>query len=133
MKKGLAVFLTFSLLVMSLLSLPVPLAASAPDEYGHGGPYCKYVWIEFWTDENGTVFVTVTLGFPSTRYYFEGWGNLTRDGSDFYGDSYIWVGPFDRFYLAIYWEVVNDFSLGKLEEGVYTFTLTSWGVSYRST
>ena len=68
----------------------------------------------------------------SSQYYFEGWGNLTRDGSDFYGDSYIWVGPPWGFYLAIYWEVVNDFNLGQLEEGIYTFSFTSWGVTYKN-
>jgi len=132
-KEKITIILIFSLLAISLLSLHEPLVESEPDEYGHGGPYYKYVWIEFGTAENGTVFVTVTLGFPSTRYYFEGWGNLTRDGSDFYGDSYIWVGPPYYYYAALYWEVVNEFNLGQLEEGVYTFTLTSWDVPCRST
>jgi hypothetical protein len=133
MKEEVTGFLLFMLLAISILSLHMPLVASVPDEYEQGCPYHKYVWIEFWTAENGTVFVTVTLGFPSTQYYFEGWGSLTRNGSDFYGDTYIWVGPPYGIYLAVYWEVVNDFNLGQLDEGVYTFTLTSWDVPCKST
>lgn len=117
---------------LSLSSSRAPLVLGVPENYEPGGLYVQYVTIEFWIAENGTAFVTVTLGFPSTQWFFESWGKLTRDDSDFYGDSYIWVGPDDLYYLFIYWEVVTDFNLGQLEEGVYTFTLTSWGKPVKS-
>ena len=81
-----------------------------------------YIDFEFWMDGNQTAFITVTLVFTDTGYNLTGWEPLPRDFSNFSGAAHFGDVEGDVFAQVICYES-HDFSLGQLDEGVYTFTL----------
>ncbi len=78
--------------------------------------------LEFWMDENQTAFVTVTIAFFKSGYNLTDWGTVVRNVSDFYAIPQI-DGSGGDIGIPMFYELVHNYSLGQLDEGVYTFTL----------
>ena len=77
---------------------------------------------EFWIAENQTAFMTVTFTFYDAGYNLTGWETIGWDSSNFSGAVHFGDVEGDYFAQVICYESHN-FSLGQLDEGVYTFTL----------
>jgi len=115
MKISLSAILVSLLLILSFFSFHVVRQSIAS---------LWYIDFEFWMDGNQTAFMTVTLVFTDTGYNLTGWKTIGWDFSNFSGAAHFGDVEGDYFAQVICYESHN-FSLGQLDEGVYTFTLLS--------
>lgn len=119
----------FALCIASLLGPFSTLVPAFGQEWVSFAPDSRYVDLNFWM-ENQTVYVMVTITFPTPCHNVSDWGQVTRDGYSLSVNSEIW--RWTGICVQIIWPVSHTYDLGCLEEGYYAFTFKAWGFSVKS-
>lgn len=108
----------------------VLLAAVAKGQPGGDIPFVPN-WASISIQTNGpSVIARVTVAVPSTCKYASTWGVPSLYGTTIIADAQFWTRS--GFCAQIMTEIGNNYDLGFLLPGDYTFTLQSWGTPIAS-
>jgi hypothetical protein len=101
----------------------------AADKWVPYVPLANMADLVFWAT-NGVAYVNVAITFADAGYNVSDWGTCIKNGYDIRVDSEIWdwTGPS----VLVITTLSHTYSLGRLEEGEYTFTFTAWGARVKS-
>ncbi|HKR00589.1 MAG TPA: hypothetical protein VJT09_07940 [Pyrinomonadaceae bacterium] len=115
------------LLSLAFLSLSAPRALAQTEKWEPATTGFA-TEIKVWTS-GGNTFAKVRLTFPSGGWRVD-WGQLTRTGNNFVADARVerWTGVSTQAIVI----KENDYNLGALAPGTYTFTFNSYGVAVKS-
>jgi len=119
----------FSLILILLLSGLSFFATHFSTSMASGPPEVAF---EFWMDVNQTAFMTVTITCYESGYNITDWGTAVRNNSDFYAE-FQWADVEGDIGIPMIYDLVHNYSLGQLDEGVYSFTLVASGYPWHST